>query len=421
MSKPSAPKTLIPAVWTVVVVVMGIAALAAAGHAGLRGPSAAGIAEAISPRPWVAPGLSTEQSGAVRSDQVRASMSTLPLAFEANQGQTDSRVKYVARGSGYTLFLTAEDAVMALHSSSQVATAKKDRAAGIYMHLVGGNPGAQIAGDGELPGTTNYFVGRDRSHWQRGVKQYAAVRYRDVYPGVNLAFHGGQRQLEFDFVVAPGAEASRIAMRFSGARKISADVTGKLTLATDAGNVTLLPPEAFQERDGVRQSVAARFVLKGDNQVSFALGDYDRGRELVIDPSVSYATYLGGTAEDDGYSIAIDSSGNAYVTGQTKSTNFPTVAGSHSTANAGSFDVFVTKISADGSTLLYSTYVGGSSDDRGTAIALDASGYAFVAGSTSSNNFSTTSGALQTTYEAGRICLLYGTRSQMEHGGDGSI
>ncbi len=403
MSEPSASKTFIPVAWiiAIAIVAMATAALVSVGHNDLH--SARVTAGEGAPQSLLAAGLGVGQPGELRadqarSDQVRASLGALPLVFEANQGQTDPRVKYVARGGGYTLFLTANDAVFALRSSAQPATARKDLTAGIYMHLVGVNSRAQIVAGSELPGKTNYFIGNDRSKWQRGVKQYAAVSYRDVYPGVTLAYHGEQQQLEFDFVVAPGAAASAIALRFSGAGRISTDASGKLTLATAAGNVTLHPPVAYQEQDGVRQFVDAHFVLTADNQVGFALGGYDHSRELVIDPSVSYATYLGGTAEDDGYSIAIDGSGNAYVAGQTKSTDFPTVAGGHATTNAGSFDVFVTKISADGSTLLYSTYVGGTSDDRGNAIALNASGNAFVAGVTSSTDFPTTSGARQTTY-----------------------
>jgi hypothetical protein len=175
-------------------------------------------------------------------------------------------------------------------------------------------------------------------------------------------------------------------------------------LASAAGDVMLHQPVAYQEKDGTRQAVDARFVLAANNQVAFELGSYDRSRELVIDPSVSYATYLGGSAEDDAYGVAVDSNGNAYVTGQTASTNFPTVAGSYKTSNAGGFDAFVTKISSDGSTLVYSTYVGGSGADSGNAIAVDASGDAFVAGGTaSSTDFPTTGGAKQTTYGGGSL------------------
>jgi hypothetical protein len=361
--------------------------------------------------------LDAEQRG-----RVRASLGALSLAFEANQGQTDPRAKYVARGSECTLFLTANDAVFALRSSSQSAaqmsrkygsgsalqitshTAEGDLTAAIRMRLLGGNPRAQIAGSNELRGRTNYFIGNDPSKWRANVPQYARVSYRDVYPGVSMALYGVQRQLEFDFIVAPGASPAPIRLGVSGANGITMDDAGNLLLSSSAGNVLLHKPIAYQEKGGARYPVEACFVLTANYQVAFRVADYDRSRELVIDPSVSYATYLGGTLEDDSNAIAIDSGGNAYVTGQTTSTNFPIVLGSYRTTNAGSLDVFVTKISADGSTLLYSTYVGGSGNDAGNAIAVDASGNAFVAGETASaTDFPTTNGALQTAFGGGGL------------------
>ena len=210
--------------------------------------------------------------------------------------------------------------------------------------------------------------------------QYAAVSYRDVYPGVNMAFHGEQKQLEFDFIVAPGANAAEIGMGVTGAKRIVTDESGDLVLSSAAGDVLLHKPVAYQEKNSKREPVDARFVVQANNRVSFELGNYDRSRELVIDPSVSYATYLGGTAEDDGFAIAIDGSGDAFVTGQTQSTDFPTKNALHG-ANADGFDVFVTELSPTGS-LIYSTFLGGSSDDSGNAIAVDASGDVFVAGGT---------------------------------------
>jgi hypothetical protein len=347
-------------------------------------------------------------------------MGTLPLAFEANQGQTDPQVKYMARGNGYTVFLTANDTVFALHSSSQAAAtrvtrnrglagttqpaaapaAEKDRTAAIHMHLIGGNPQSQIIADSKLPGRSNYFIGNDRSQWHADVAQYARISYRDAYPGVTMAYYGVQKQLEFDFIVAPGAIPAAIRLGVTGANRIATDHSGNLILASSAGDVLLHKPVAYQQKDGAREPVDARFVLQAKNQVSFELGNYDRSRELVIDPSVTYATYLGGAAEDDGYGIAVDGSGIAYVTGQTASNPFPGTTSGYK----GGFDVFVTKVAADGKTLVYSTYVGGSGNDSGNAIALDASGDAFVAGgTTSSTDFPTTSGAKQTTFGGGSV------------------
>ncbi len=408
MSKPFASRKFMSAGWVGLGSIAAVAILAAAGIAGSaslrthRGNTAANPVAAAQ-----APALSAAQRG-----RVQASLGALPLAFEANQGQTDPQVKYMARGNGYTVFLTANDTVFALQSSEQAATQvngkphftapSKTRTAAIHMHLVDGNGQPQIAAGSQLPGHSNYFIGNDRSQWHSNVAQYARVSYRDVYPGVDMAFYGVQKRLEFDFIVAPGASVAPIRLGVSGAKRIATDDSGNLVLASSAGDVLLHKPVAYQQKDGARQPVDARFVLQAHNQVAFELGNYDRSRELVIDPSVSYATYLGGTLEDDAYGIAIDTNGDAYVTGQTKSTNFPTVAGAYKTTNAGGFDVFVTKISADGSTLIYSTYVGGSGDDSGNAIAVDGSGNAFVAGGTgSSTNFPTTTG--QTTFGGGSL------------------
>jgi hypothetical protein len=215
-----------------------------------------------------------------------------------------------------------------------------------------------------------------------------------------MAFYGVQKQLEFDFIVAPGAIPAAIRLGVTGAKRIATDHSGNLILASSAGDVLLHKPVAYQQKGGAREPVDARFVLQAKNQVSFELGNYDRSRELVIDPSVTYATYLGGAAEDDGYGIAVDGGGNAYVTGQTESNPFPGTTSGYK----GGFDVFVTKISADGKTLMYSAYVGGSGNDSGNAIALDASGDAFVAGgTTSSTDFPTTPGAKQTTFGGGSL------------------
>ena len=412
--KPLSPRIFIPAAWIVAIGV--VSAIAVTSVDRLHTHPANEAAKPVAGAPQ-GPALDAEHRRLVRG-----SLDALPLAFEVNQGQTHPRIKYMARAGGYTLFLTANDAVFALRSSSQSVsqatpkyswaraaqvtsqTSKGDRAAAIRIRLLGGNPRAHVAASNQLPGRTNYFIGNDPGKWHANVPQYARISYRDVYPGVSMAFYGVQRKLEFDFIVASGASPAPIRLGVSGADGIATDDAGNLLLSSSAGDVLLHKPVAYQEKDGVRQPVDSRFVLQRGNRVSLELGTYDRGRELVIDPSVSYATYLGGSLEDDDNAIAIDSSGNAYVTGQTTSTNFPIVSGSYRTTNAGGLDVFVTKISADGSTLVYSTYVGGSGNDAGNAIAVDASGNAFVAGeTTSATDFPTTNGALQTAFGGGGL------------------
>ncbi len=362
-----------------------------------RHDSAAGIGPAapFAPQPAAAP--------ATRA-RIQASYAALPLAFEPNQGQTDAQVKYTARGNGYILFLTADDAVFSLHSKPlekhPTGNAQKDSTAMVHMQLVGGNSQARVSASGQLPGRTNYFLGNDPSKWRSDVPRYGRVSYQDVYPGVSLAYHGAQRQVEFDFVVAAGANPAPIGFHFTGAQEMKTDDSGNLVVSSAAGDVLLHKPVAYQEQNGARQAVDARFVLKADNQVSFELGNYDRSRELVIDPSVSYAysTYLGGSGDDEGYGIAFDGTGAAYVTGQTASSDFP---GTASGTFKGTANVFVTKIKADGSSLIYSTYVGGTgaNGDSGNAIAVDGSGDAIVAGGTTSTDFPVlpNPGAFQTT------------------------
>jgi hypothetical protein len=294
---------LFPAVLIVAVMAVAGAVLSA----GLRWQGSNGAPKRAAAALSQASALSGEQRG-----RVRANLGSLPLAFEANQGQTAPQVKYMARGNGYTVFLTNNDTVFALSSSAQPATTQvtgkhalggapqtapaprmKAMTAAIHVHLVGGNAQPQIAAGNQLPGHSNYFIGNDRSQWQADVAQYARVSYRDVYPGVNMAFYGVQKQLEFDFIVAPGATPAPIRLGVSGANRIATDNSGNLVLASSVGDVLLHKPVAYQEKNGQLQPVDARFVLQANNQVGFELGNYDRSRELVIDPSVSYATYLG--------------------------------------------------------------------------------------------------------------------------------
>ena len=404
MSKSSASTIWKSFVW--IVATLAVAVLAFGGLAHLRHQRAITVQlAATAPAP-----------GADQANRVRSNFGALPLAFEANQGQTDPQVKYIARGSGYTVFLTPDQTVFALRSSSPTSSApasspadrflqhhaQKQLNASIAMKLAGANSQPTIAAQNELPGCSNYFIGSDPSQWRTGVKQYSRVAYRDVYPGIDMAFHGQQRQLEFDFIVAPGASTAPITFNVSGAGKISTDADGNLVLASKAGNVLLHKPVAYQEKSSTREPVNASFVVEANNRISFALGNYDRSRELVIDPSVTYATFLGGTGDDEAYGIAIDSSGNAYVTGQTASVDFPTTTGvAFSTFQGGTHDGFVSKISADGKTLDYSTYLGGNADDSGNAIAVDSSNNAYVTGGTRSTNFPVKGTVVQTSNKGG--------------------
>ena len=323
----------------------------------------------------------------------------LPLSFERNDGQSDARARFVSRGAGYTLFLARDEAVFAFG-------AKGNRTDVLRVGLLGASPDPQIDGERALAGTANYFIGKDPARWRSKVPTYAQVRYRGVYPGIDLVYYGTRRRgLEYDFVLAAGADPGAIAMRFDGARGLRLDGHGDLivTLA-DGGTLVHHAPVAYQERDGRREPVVARSVLTGADRIGFALAAYDRARPVYIDPGLVYATYLGGTSDDYGDAIAVDGDGNAYVTGITDSADFPTTAGAVVPTPPGGGNMFVAKVAADGSGLVYSTYLGGDALDNfedGRGIAVDGNGSAYVTGEVGQGDFPTTAGAFQTTFGGG--------------------
>jgi hypothetical protein len=333
----------------------------------------------------------------------------LPLSFEANRGQTDSRVKFLSRGHSYSLFLTRNEAVIALKKAAPpemkglpgpgLVEKQKSGAAQetvLRMELAGANPAPRVTGAEELPGKTNYFIGNNPAQWRTNVPTYAKVKYASVYPGVDLVYYGNQGQLEYDFVVAPGADPKQVRLKFRGVGKLRVDEKGDLLLGSRGEEVRFEKPVVYQEVGGRKTPVEGSYVLASTNQIGFRLGEYDHGKPLVIDPLLVYSSYLGGSGGDQGNSIAVDASGNAYVTGLTDSTNFPTANALQSTNSSGTYDAFVTKINPAGSALIYSTYLGGNGLDDGTGIAVDASGNVYVTGRTSSTNFPTAK-ALQST------------------------
>jgi hypothetical protein len=356
----------------------------------------------------------------------------LPLSFEANQGQSDAQVKFLSHGSGYTLFLTSTDAVLFLQKAAPSGGVKQNGRARMDEHsplqnlshgddaktesallrikLVGANPAPQLTGFDELPGTANYFIGNDPKKWHTDVPTYAKVKYHAVYPGVDLVYYGNQRQLEHDFIVAPGADPRLISLRLEGAKKLSLDLHGDLVLKTQNGEIRFQKPVIYQKVDGGRQEIAGAYKLKGKNRVGFEVAAYDVTKPLVVDPTLVYSTYLGGSSYDLGQAIAVDSAGSAYVTGSSQSTDFPTTTGAFQTALPGPANVFVSKLNAAGSGLVYSTYLGGSSGENGYGIAVDSGGSAYVTGRTFSTDFPTTTGAYQTSNASGGCCDVFVTK-----------
>src|SRR2546422_1999265 len=330
----------------------------------------------------------------------------LPLIFEANQGQTDPQVKFLSRGSGYTLFLTPTEAVLTLTKAdaqakrrfsgeTSLAEPEKQAATVLRMKLLGANPTPRVTGVEELRGRSNYFIGNDPAKWRANVPTYAKVEYRDVYPGVNLVYYGNQRQLEFDFIVAPGADPQRIRLGVEGADRLDLDAQGDLVVQTGGAQVRLQQPHVYQMANGVRQEIESRYVLNDHHEVEIGVAAHAPHKPLVIDPTLAYSTYRGGTGFDEGFGIAVDSLGQAYVTGVTASLDFPTTAGAFQSSSAGSEDAFVTKLNPTGAVLVYSTYLGGTNSDVGLGIAVDSLGQAYVTGETFSADFPTTAGAFQ--------------------------
>src|SRR5437867_3160351 len=351
--------------------------------------------------------------------QVLVAYGKLPLIFEANQGQTDPQVKFLSRGSGYTLFLTPTEAVLALREGASARNvvdgspaAKRERGQPLQgtvlrMKLLDANLAPRVTGVEELRGRSNYFIGNDPAKWRANVPTYAKVEYREVYPGVNLVYYGNQRQLEFDFIVAPGADPQRIRLGVEGAERLDLDAQGDLVVHTGGAQVRLQQPHVYQmAANGVRQEIKSRYVLNDHHQVEVWVAAYDTHKPLVIDPTLAYSTYLGGNSLDEGFGIAVDGAGNAYVTGATSSSNFPTTTGAFQPVGVSFegqiFDAFVTKLDPTGEPV-YSTFLGGLLDDSGIGIAVDAAGNAYVTGQTRSPDFPTTEGAFQRVQASARV------------------
>jgi hypothetical protein len=274
-----------------------------------------------------------------------ANYGKLPLRFEANRGQTGSRVQFVSRGSGYTLFLTSGEAVLALakpvakqNSQHPVPEPAKNGASSesvVRLQLAGANTQPIVTQEDELPTRSNYFIGSDPAKWRTNVPNYGRVRYHNVYPGVDLVYYGNQGQLEHDFVVAPGADPSMVMLAVRGADRLQIEPDGDLAMHTAGCDLRLLKPEIYQMVDGARRKIPGKYLLEGGNKVGFQIASFDRRRQLVIDPVLLYSTYLGGNGRDGAGGMAVDSSGDVFVTGDTSSTNFPTTTGAFQTALAG--------------------------------------------------------------------------------------
>jgi hypothetical protein len=363
--------------------------------AGLVPSRQTAAAPAPAPRPTTAP-----------------SLGQIPLSFEANQGQTDSQVRFLAHGQGYTAFLTATEAVFAATppSTTSATPGASSPPPVVRLQLEGANPAAQVVGLDRLPGTVNYFLGSDPTQWHTRIPTYGQVEYQQVYPGIDLVYHGsgGSSRVEYDFVVAPGADSGVIRMHFAGADQVSLDAQSNLVVTAGDTRLVQHRPTVYQDAAGVRTPVTSQFILDGQD-AGFQVGAHDPGRPLVIDPVLSYSTYFGGDGLEWGDAVAVDPAGNLYLGGRVdNSLTFP-LQNPIQPSPGGGQDGFVMKLSADGSTLLYSTYLGGRFADQVAGIAVDADGSAYVTGVTASDNFPTFN-ALQPTQGGGIFGDAFVTR-----------
>ncbi len=318
--------------------------------------------------------------------EVAAQYAALPLRFEPNVGQSDASVQFLARGKGYTLFLTPSESVIVLspgQTSARNTTSKNAEV--VRMRYVGAATNPRMQGVQTLPGISNYFIGNDPGQWHTDIVSFAKVRYSQIYPGIDLVYYGSAGNIEYDFILKPGADPAAIRMSFAGAKALTANAAGELVIAMAAGELRQKAPVIYQEGPKGITLVEGGYVVRGSD-VSFQIGNYDRTRALVIDPVLVYSTYLGGSGLDQATSLVVGPTGDAYVAGMTSSANFP-VQGLPTSTNGGGQDLFVTKMSLSGNALTYSTYIGGVGDEVANDIAISGAGTVYITGSTTSINY----------------------------------
>jgi hypothetical protein len=388
----------------------------------LRSP--AKITEPTQPSSRAHSRSASKATDAANKMRVSEAYGKLPMSFEPNRGQTDKRVKFLSRGSGYALFLASNEATLALYkneaeSDSTSRAHRPSLSSIVRMRLKGTKPRPKIEGLEQLQGKTNYLIGNDRTKWHTNIPTFAQVQYRGVYPGIDILYYGKQRQLEYDFRVAAGADPGKIRIAFDGADKLAIDAEGNLILKASGGDIIQPAPAIYQENHGSRESIAGRYVLRGDKEIGFEVAPYDRSKPLVIDPQLIYATFYGGTGADVGNGIAVDLNGNAYITGNTASVDLilknPLQTFADTGNVSGSTNAFVTKLNAAGTDIVYSTYLGADRGASGNAIAVTGDGRAAITGSVgnfcNNSNFPTTSSKFQGNGFLGLACAaLQGTR-----------
>jgi lysophospholipase L1-like esterase len=337
----------------------------------------------------------------INNESIQATMLKLPLSFIENKGQSSEDVKFMVKTAGQTVFFTPSEVVFTLSSGNNSSV--------VRMAFEDSSPG-EITGEQPLPGRANFFIGNDSSRWSTEVPTYGAIRYKNFYPGVDLIFKGTEAQLKHELVLSQGADPASIVLSYSGQDNLSLAEDGSVLIRTAIGNITDSAPFCYQEIDGTRVTIEGRYQMIDDHRIGFDIDSYNKSYPLVIDPILKYSTYLGGSSSDGGQSIAVDSSGNVYVTGYTSSTDFPI---QNPGTYAGGQDAFVTKLSPGGNTLVYSTYLSGSNYEYGSGIAVDGSGNAYVTGYTFSTDF-----PIQNPYQDARAGGPYVFVTKLSPGGN---
>jgi hypothetical protein len=299
----------------------------------------------------------------------------VPVFFIANHGQAPRAVRFMAKGSGLTAYFLRREILL------------RAQGAWVHMRFEGASSSVRVEGASQLPGRANFLMG-DEARWHRDVPTFGAVRYRNLYPGIDMVYGGAGFRLKSEFVVAPGAEPARIRIRYGGAGAPALQPDGALSIAVGVERLGEAPPCIYQERNGVNTPVEGRYALRADGAVGFSVGAYDTARPLIIDPLMSYSTLVGATGFNAATAIAVDSAGAVYIAGYTDSDALPTASPAQN-FNLGSVAAFVAKLNPAGNSLEYCTYMGGSDDDRAYGIAVDSSGAAYVTGTTTSPDFPT--------------------------------
>ncbi len=374
--------------------------------------------------PFIFFGLSTALSVIENTPPQIGMYGKIPLYFIKNDGQLPDRVKYYEKGPGHSILFSEDDVVFSfeksfapllsesearspVRSGDKVSSPNRGRGpefSRVRLFPVGMQRGGRIDGQQQQEGKVNYFIGKDPGKWRTNIATYGSVVYHEAYPGVDIKFYGSNHALEYDVIVKPGADPSRVRFGYQGIQDFGITPGGDLWLQLpDGGSLTHRKPVVYQEINGKRFDVEGGFHIEPGSPgtspenteliFGFDIASYHRDYPLIIDPVLVYSTYLGGLGSDSGNAIAVDAQGNAYFAGKTSSTNLPTTMPGLGPYAGGDADVFVTKLNATGTALVYSAYLGGNDTDSGLGIAVDSLGYAYITGETASDDFPTTASA----------------------------